>query len=108
MNNALIKFLGINNAKRELKRTFYQLGLNLLQSVLRATDLEINFRKLVCEDNGSGYKSTCANKETVDETRSSQERELAYELTTKGFGLSGLDWAGSGLGWRPPVGLGCV
>ena len=58
------------------------------------------------EDNGSGYKSTCANEETVDETGLSRERELAYELTTKGFGLSGLDWARFGLGWRLSVGLG--
>ena len=46
------------------------------------------------EDNNSGYKSTCANEEIIDGTGSPCERELAYELTTKGFGLLGLDWAG--------------
>ena len=53
------------------------------------------------KDNGSGYKSTCANEETVDKTGSPRTRELTYELSTKGFGLSGLDWVGFGLGWRP-------
>ena len=65
---------------------------------MRATDLGINFRKLVRNDNGSGYKSTCVNEETVDETGFSLETEIAYKQTTKEFGLSGLDWAGSGLG----------
>ena len=56
-------------------------------------NLGIDFRKLMCEDNGSGYKSTCANEENVDETGSPRRRELAYELTLRGFGLSGLDLA---------------
>ena len=51
------------------------------------------------EDNGSGYKLTCANEEAVDETGSSRKRELVYELSAKGFGLSGL-------GWHPSVDLG--
>ena len=73
---------------------------------MRATDLGINFRKLVRDSNGSGYKSTWANKKTVDETGLPREMELAYELTTKEFRLSDLDWARSGLGWHPSVGLG--
>ena len=61
--------------------------------------------KARAEDNGSGYKSTCANEEAIDETGSPRKRELAYELSAKGFGLSGLGWAGSGLGWCLPVDL---
>ena len=57
------------------------------------------------EDNGNGYKLTCTNEKTVDETGSPQKRELAYKLTTKGFGLLGLDQTGSSLGWHPSVGL---
>ena len=85
---------------------FYQLGLNLWQSILRATELEINFWKLVCEDYGSGYKSTCANEEIVEEKGSPRRRKLVYELEREGIGLFDLGWAESGLGWRPLVGLG--
>ena len=52
------------------------------------------------DDNGRGYKSTCANEETVNEMGLPQMRELAYELSTK--------WAwvvGPGLG-RIWLGLG--
>ena len=35
------------------------------------------------DDNGSGYKSTCGNEKTVDETGLSRMRELVYELSTK-------------------------
>ena len=59
---------------------------------MRATDLGINFRKLVCDDNGSSYKSTCANEETVDKTGFPQIRELAYELSTKWVWALGLGW----------------
>ena len=45
--------------------------------------LGINFRKLVRDDNDSDYKSTCANEETIDETRLPRTRELAYELSAK-------------------------
>ena len=45
---------------------------------MRATDLEIDFQKLVRDKNDSGYKSMYANEETVDETGLSRTRELAY------------------------------
>ena len=38
------------------------------------------------------------NEETIDETGSPQGKELAYELTRRGFGLAGLDWVESSLG----------
>ena len=66
---------------------------------MRATDLEIDFQKFVRNENDSGYKSTCANEETVDETRLPRMRELAYELSARRVGAGGLDWVGSGLGW---------
>ena len=65
------------------------------------------------DDNGSGYKSTCANEKTVDEMGLPRMRELAYELSAKwawavgpGLGriLPGL--AESGFGWHPSAGLG--
>ena len=58
--------------------------------VTGATDLEIDFRKLVCEDNDSGYKSMCVNEKIVDEKRSLRRRELAHELNREGSGLTGL------------------
>ena len=64
---------------------------------MRATDLGINFRKLVRDDNGSSFKSTCVNEETVDEMGSPRERELAYKLSTRGSGLS--DRTGPNLAW---------
>ena len=58
------------------------------------------------DDNGSGYKSTCVNKETVNEMGLSRTRELAYELSTKWvwaigprLGQIGLGSVGSGLVW---------
>ena len=78
---------------------FYQLGLNLWQFILGATDFRIDFRKLVCEDNNSGYESTCANEGIVDEKRLPRKRKLVHELKRKGTEL--LD-----LGWRPSVDLG--
>ena len=44
------------------------------------------------DDNDSGYKSTCANEETVDETGLPRTRQLAYELSTKWVWLAGLGW----------------
>ena len=105
-----MQFLRIINVNRKLNRTFYQLGLNLWQFVTRATDLGIDFRKFVRDDNDSDYKSTCANEETVDETGLPRTRELAYELSARRVraGGSGLGWiwpgmAGFGLGWCLPV-----
>ena len=105
-----MKFLRINNVKRKLKRTFYQ--LKRINNVSRATDLGINFRKLVCDDNDRSYKSTCANEKTVDETGSTRIKELAYELSTKevravgpGLGRIGLGSVESGLAWSPQPGL---
>ena len=69
-------------------------------------DLGIDFRNLVREDNGSGYKSTSANEKIVDEMGSLRTRELAYELSTKrvwvvGPGVDRIDpgSTGSGLVW---------
>ena len=80
---------------------------------MRATNLEINFQKLVRDDNGSGYKSTCANEETVDETGLLRTRELAYKLSAKwawavGPGL-GRIWPGLASTGRPGSSeLGCT
>ena len=52
-------------------------------------DLGIDFRKLVRDDNNSGYKSTCANEEIVDGTGSLRTGQLAHELSTKGFWVGG-------------------
>ena len=57
------------------------------------------------DNNGSGYKSTCVNEETVDETGLPRKRELAYELSAKWV------WAGRpGLGriWHGLVPAGCL
>ena len=53
-------------------------------------DLGIDFRKLECEDNDNGYKSTCANEKTIDEKRLSQGGKLGYELKCGGSGLTSL------------------
>ena len=58
------------------------------------------------DDNDSGYKSTSANEEIVDGTGSPRTGQLAHKLSTKGFWVGGLDWAGSGLGWCLLAGLG--
>ena len=57
------------------------------------------------DDNDSGYKSTCANKETVDETGLPRTRELAYELSARWVraGEPGLGWIWPGLG-HPDLG----
>ena len=62
------------------KREFYQLGLKLWQFVSRATDLGIDFRKLVYEDNDSGYKSVCTNEKTVDDKGSLRGKEFVYVI----------------------------
>ena len=48
------------------------------------------------DDNDSDYKLTCANEETIDETRLPRTRELAYELSAKWAWAVGPDlaWAG--------------
>ena len=56
---------------------------------MRATDLKTNFRKLVRDDNGSGYKSTYANEKIVDETELPRTREHAYELSAKWVWVGG-------------------
>ena len=61
-------------------------------------DLGINFRKFVRDDNGSGYKSTCANEETIDETGLSRTRELIREM-----GSGCLAWAGPNLAWASQI-----
>ena len=71
---------------------FYQLDLKLQQFVSGATDLEIDFRKLVNDDNDSSYKLMCMNEVTVDGKRSPRGRELAYKLERERFGLIGLGW----------------
>ena len=53
----------------------------------------------MCEDNGHGYKSMCANEETVEEKGLLRRRKLTYELEREGPGAVGLGWAGSSLGW---------
>ena len=108
MNNINIKLLWIYNAKLILKRVFYQLGLKLWQFVSEATDLWIDFQKLECEYNSSGYKSTCTNKETIDGKRLSRGRELVQELDRGGSRLTSLGWVGSGLGWAIPARAGHV
>ena len=67
------------------------------------------------DDNDSGYKSTCANEKTVDETGLPRTRELAYELSTRWVRASrpGLGWiwpglAGSSLGWVTPAWPGLI
>ena len=73
--------------------------------------LGIDFRKFVCDNNDSGYKSTCVNEVTIDGKRSPRGRELAHELEREGFGLTGLGWVEYGLGWSRRPGwrarLGC-
>ena len=79
---------------------------------MRATDLGIDFRKFVCNENDSGYKSTCANEETVDKTGLPRTRELAYELSARRVraGGPGLGWIWPGLvpAGRPGSRLGLV
>ena len=77
---------------------FYRLGLKLRQFVSRATDLGIDFRKLVCDDNNSGFELAYTNEVTIDGKRSPRGRWLANELERSGSWLAGLSWARSGLG----------
>ena len=65
---------------------------------MRATDLEINFRKLVRDDNGSGYKSTGANEKTVDRMKvvagkRARVRAVDERVWAFGTGLSRI-WPG--------------
>ena len=48
------------------------------------------------DDNGSGYKSTCANEETIDETGLPRMKELAYELSAEWVRAN---WLGLGQIW---------
>ena len=57
---------------------------------MRATNLGIDFRKLKCEDIDSGYTTTCTRDENDNEKRLLREEELAYELSRRRSGLSGL------------------
>ena len=65
------------------------------------------------DDNDNGYKSTCANEETVDETGLPPTKELAYELSAEwvqanwpGLGRIWPGLVGSSLGWCLPADLG--
>ena len=99
MSNVNIKLLRKNKAIWTLIRVFYQLGLKIWQFVTRATDLEIDFRKLECEEVNSGYISTCTREENDDEKRLPCEEKLAYELGRGRSRLPGLGWAGPNLAW---------
>ena len=42
-------------------------------------DLEIDFRKLVCDDNDNGFELAYANKVTIDGKRSPRGNGFMYE-----------------------------
>ena len=48
---------------------FYRLGLKLQQFVSGAMDLGIDFQKLVCDDDDSGFELACRNEAVVDGKR---------------------------------------
>ena len=50
-----------------LKQTFYRLCLKFRQFVSGATDLEIDFRKLVYDIYDNGFKLACTNEIAVNE-----------------------------------------
>ena len=75
---------------------FYQLDLKLRQFVLGATDLKIDFQKLVYNNDDCSFELAYANEVTVDGKRSPQGKGFVYELKQNGLGLTSRSWAGSG------------
>ena len=73
-----------------------------------ATDLGIDFRKLVNRDNDNGFELACTNEIIVDGKRSSRGKGFAYELKQSGPGLTGWSWAESDLGWYVPARVGSL
>ena len=52
-----------------LKQAFYRLGIKLRQFVFGATDLRIDFRKLVYDVYNRGFKLACTNKVAINGKR---------------------------------------